>query len=36
VADEGTYSFDKGDMIARRLDLPSEFDLVSKKNSDCC
>ena len=33
VADEGTYSFDKGDMVAQRLDLLSEFDLVFKKRS---
>lgn len=33
VADEGTYSFDKGDMVAQRVDLLSEFDLVFKKRS---
>ena len=31
IADEGTYSFDKGDMVAKRLDLLSEFDVVYKK-----
>jgi hypothetical protein len=31
IADEGTYSFDKGDMVAQRLDLLSEFDLVYRK-----
>jgi hypothetical protein len=31
LADEGTYSFDKGDAIAERLDLLSELDLVYKK-----
>ena len=31
VADEGTYSFDKGDMVAQRLDLLSEFDVIYKK-----
>lgn len=30
LTDEGTYSFDKGDMIAKRLDLLSEFDVVYK------
>jgi len=33
VADEGTYSFDKGDMVAQRVDLLSEFDLVFKKRA---
>lgn len=33
LSDEGTYSFDKGDMVAKRLDLLSEFDLVFKKRS---
>lgn len=28
VADEGTYSFDRHDLVAQRLDLLSEFDLV--------
>jgi len=31
LADEGTYSFDKGDMVAKRFDLLSEFDVVYKK-----
>jgi hypothetical protein len=31
LADEGTYSFDKGDMVAERFDLLSEFDVVYKK-----
>jgi len=30
--DEGEYSFDKGDMVANRLDLLTEFDVVYKKN----
>jgi hypothetical protein len=33
VSDEGTYSFDKGDMVAQRLDLLSEFDVIYKKRS---
>jgi hypothetical protein len=32
IADEGDYSFDKGDAVAKRIDLLSEFDLVYKKN----
>lgn len=31
IADEGTYSFDKGDLITKRFDLLSEFDVVYKK-----
>lgn len=31
LSDEGTYSFDKGDMVAQRFDLLSEFDVVYKK-----
>jgi hypothetical protein len=31
LADEGDYSFDKGDAVAERIDLLSEFDLVYKK-----
>ena len=31
LSDEGTYSFDKGDMVAKRFDLLSEFDVVYKK-----
>ena len=31
LADEGTYSFDKGDLVAKRFDLLSEFDVVYKK-----
>jgi hypothetical protein len=30
-ADEGTYSFDKGDAVAKRLDLLSELDVVYQK-----
>ena len=32
VADEGTYSFDKNDIVANRFDLLSELDFVWKKN----
>jgi hypothetical protein len=28
IADEGTYSFDKGDMVAQRIDLLTELDVV--------
>jgi hypothetical protein len=31
LSDEGTYSFDKGDFVAKRFDLLSEFDVVYKK-----
>ena len=31
MSDEGTYSFDKGDWVAKRFDLLSEFDVVYKK-----
>ena len=31
LADEGTYSFDRGDAVANRLDLLSELDVVYKK-----
>ena len=31
LADEGDYSFDSGQAIAKRIDLLSEFDLVYKK-----
>ena len=31
VADEGTYSFDRGDAIAKRFDLLSELDVVWRK-----
>uniref|UniRef100_UPI0037852FCC DUF1302 domain-containing protein n=1 Tax=Aquabacterium sp. TaxID=1872578 RepID=UPI0037852FCC len=31
LADEGTYSFDKGDAVAQRVDLLSELDLVYNK-----
>jgi hypothetical protein len=31
IADEGTYSFDNGDLVAERFDLLSEFDVVYKK-----
>lgn len=30
--DEGTYSFDKGDLVANRLDLLTELDMVYKKD----
>jgi hypothetical protein len=33
VADEGTYSFNRGQAVAERLDLLSEFDVVYKKRS---
>jgi hypothetical protein len=32
VADEGTYSFDKNDVVANRFDLLSELDVIWKKN----
>jgi len=31
VSDEGTYSFDRGETVANRLDLLSEFDLTWRK-----
>jgi Protein of unknown function (DUF1302) len=31
VSDEGTYSFDKGDVVTNRIDLLSELDVVWKK-----
>ena len=31
LSDEGDYSFDKGDAVAKRLDLLSELDVVYKK-----
>jgi hypothetical protein len=31
LADEGDYSFDKGDAVAKRFDLLTEFDAVYKK-----
>lgn len=31
ASDEGTYSFDKGDVVTNRLDLLSEFDFSYKK-----
>ena len=31
LSDEGDYSFDKGQTVAKRLDILSEFDLVCKK-----
>jgi hypothetical protein len=31
LSDEGTYAFNRGDAVAQRLDLLSEFDLVYKK-----
>src|SRR5678815_4602713 len=30
IADEGDYSFDKGDAVAKRLDLLTELDIVYK------
>lgn len=33
ISDEGTYSFDKGDMVANRLDLLTELDVIFKKDS---
>ncbi|NMG76455.1 DUF1302 domain-containing protein, partial [Aromatoleum diolicum] len=30
LTDEGTYSFDRGDLVANRLDLLSELDVVYK------
>jgi hypothetical protein len=30
VSDEGTYSFDKGDIVTNRFDVLSEFDLSWK------
>jgi hypothetical protein len=32
IADEGTYSFDKGDAVAERLDILSELDVVFRDN----
>jgi hypothetical protein len=31
IADEGTYSFDKNDLVAKRLDLLSEIDVIYQK-----
>ena len=31
LADEGDYSFDKGQAVAKRIDLLSEFDVIYKK-----
>jgi len=31
LADEGDYSFDNGDFVAKRLDLLSEFDVIYQK-----
>ncbi|MDN3922947.1 DUF1302 domain-containing protein [Roseateles violae] len=31
IADEGTYSFDRGDAVAERIDLLTELDIVYKK-----
>jgi Protein of unknown function (DUF1302) len=31
LSDEGTYSFDKGDMVAQRIDLLSELDVVYQR-----
>ncbi|MBS0346013.1 MAG: DUF1302 domain-containing protein [Proteobacteria bacterium] len=33
AADEGTYSFDKGDLVTKRLDLLSELDMVWKRDT---
>lgn len=32
VSDEGTYSFDRGDVVSNRVDLLSEIDLIYRKN----
>jgi uncharacterized protein DUF1302 len=32
ISDEGTYSFDKGDIVSNRVDVLSELDFVYKKN----
>jgi hypothetical protein len=32
LADEGDYSFDRGDAVAKRLDVLSELDIVYRKN----
>jgi len=32
IADEGTYSFDRGDLIANRLDLLTELDITYRKS----
>src|SRR5262245_53938004 len=32
TSDEGTYSFDRGDFVANRFDLLSEFDFIYKRN----
>lgn len=32
IADEGTYSFDNGDIVTNRVDVLSELDLVYKNN----
>jgi len=32
IADEGTFSFNKGEAVAERIDLLSEFDLIYKKH----
>ncbi len=31
LADEGTYSFDNGDVVSKRIDLLSELDVIYKK-----
>ena len=31
ISDEGTYSFDRGDIVTNRIDLLSELDVVYKK-----
>ncbi|MFO1268242.1 MAG: DUF1302 domain-containing protein [Rubrivivax sp.] len=31
LSDEGDYSFDRGDLVAKRIDLLSEFDVVYQK-----
>ena len=35
IADEGTYSFDKGDFVAQRIDLLSELDVVYRSATAC-
>jgi hypothetical protein len=33
ISDEGTYSFDKGDAVAKRVDLLTELDVIYKRDS---
>lgn len=32
MSDEGDYSFNKGQMVAKRIDLLSEVDIIYKKS----